>query len=195
MQVRKPKHKFRLNAQQTNDTRRNGKSMEVGLPSMLANMLQTEGVFLGFIYWSSWFWNFAPHPVLLIFGRPRQGAPVVEIAFSVWADSCQRRQKLIFLSMLYLWRLILSVCSLCIDTCTVHIFPISLSLCNSHHHLYKSKVWCYLIKTAFFPQYLLYLRYCARYFTYSTANFHNIAKSVSLSSEEISNLFKVITQG
>lgn len=50
-------------------------------------------------------------------------------------------------------------------------------------------------KNCFFPQYLLYLRYCARYFTYSTVNFHNIAKSVSLSSEEVSNLFKVITQG
>lgn len=53
MQVRTPKHKVRLNAQQTNDIGRSGKSMGVGLPSVLAKLLQTEGVFLGFIYWSS----------------------------------------------------------------------------------------------------------------------------------------------
>lgn len=108
MQIRTPKQPFRPNAGQTNDKEKNSKSMDMGLPSRLSNMLQDRRNIPRLHHLESLIlqvWAPCPH-LSLIYSRPRQGVSVIEIAFSVWADLCQRRQKLIFPRMLYLPRLV-----------------------------------------------------------------------------------------
>lgn len=108
MPIRTPGQHFRPNAGQINGKEKSSKSMGVGLPSRLSNTLQDRRNIPRLHHLESLIlqvWVPSPH-LAHIWSIPRQGAPVIEIAFSIWADSGQRRQKLIFLSMLYLPRLI-----------------------------------------------------------------------------------------